>query len=364
MGKMLLIRLVLPVLLLSVHVGAISPSDGCVVLTGANGFLAGHIAEVLLEKGYTVHGTVRPATLQKKHKVQFLLDLAEKLPGTMTLFPAELVHGSFDQAAEGCSAILATAFPLPEGMTDSNSSDPAFLEYQVSAGVEGTDAVMDVAKRLHMKVVLTSSVVACSPTKAKRNLQPGQGVYDESDWGDVSSAAFMNYHYAKQRQEESAYAWNEKNGNSVELASILFPFGVGKPKHNETASSFQVFTGMLGALGPFYFPLEDMHVVDLRDVARAHVHVMEHAAGKGRFIVSPPRDQSHFPGSRLVTLFKEKYPEYPVATIPLPMSLLAAVSPDKGVSEFVGGTNTMIGFDGTKIARELGFEYKYADKME
>jgi len=120
---------------------------------------------------------------------------------------------------------------------------------------------------------------------------------------------------------------------------------------------------MLGNLGPFYLDFKDFHTVDLRDVARAHVHVMEHTAGKGRFIVSPTPEQSLFPSRKLVALFKEKYPEYPVATIPLP-SFLLSFNPDKGASEFVGGDNLLNGFDGTKITRELGFQYRYADKME
>ncbi len=43
----------------------IVPELGCVTVTGATGFVAGHVIEVLLNKGYTVHGTVRTSTLAR-----------------------------------------------------------------------------------------------------------------------------------------------------------------------------------------------------------------------------------------------------------------------------------------------------------
>lgn len=47
----------------------ITPGDK-VLVTGANGFLAVHIVEILLKKGYAVRGTVR--SLQKAQHIQNL----------------------------------------------------------------------------------------------------------------------------------------------------------------------------------------------------------------------------------------------------------------------------------------------------
>jgi len=338
---------------------AIAPSDGCVVLTGANGFLAGYIAEVLLEKGYTVHGTVRPSTLAKQSKVQFLYDMDAKLPGKLKLFPAELVRSAFDVAAKTCSSILITAFPMVKGMADKNGSDPAFLKYQVDAGMQGSYAAMEVAKKFGLKkAVLTTSVATMCPTKAKNHLKLGDTPYNEKDWNDLAALGHLNYAYAKMQSEKAAYDWNKQHGEPLELASVAFPYAVAPPKCMDTYSSFSLFKMVLGGeMGPFYLPV-DMHVVHMRDVARAHVHVMEHSSGKGRFIVSPPPAQSHYPMWKTSALFKRRFPDYPVATIPLP-GLALKFAPDTDLEEILAQCQN--GFDGNKIAHELGFEYQHLD---
>ncbi len=66
-----------------------------VVVTGANGYLAGEIVHQLLQKGYDVHGTVRdPANTAK---TTHLKALTAAFPGKLTLHAADLLQkGSFD----------------------------------------------------------------------------------------------------------------------------------------------------------------------------------------------------------------------------------------------------------------------------
>lgn len=65
-----------------------------VVVTGATGFVASELVKQLLEKGYTVRGTVR--SLQSKDMVQHLEKLGQAMPGHLTLHEADLlkVHRS------------------------------------------------------------------------------------------------------------------------------------------------------------------------------------------------------------------------------------------------------------------------------
>ena len=56
----------------------IYPDLGCVTVTGATGFTAGHVIEVLLNKGYTVHGTVRTSTLGNEKKLAHLRALEKR----------------------------------------------------------------------------------------------------------------------------------------------------------------------------------------------------------------------------------------------------------------------------------------------
>ena len=59
------------------------------VVTGATGFVASELVKQLLEKGYTVRGTVR--SLHNESKVQHLERLGKALPGQLTLHEADLL---------------------------------------------------------------------------------------------------------------------------------------------------------------------------------------------------------------------------------------------------------------------------------
>ena len=77
-----------------------------VLVTGATGFVATHIIEQLLRKGYFVRGTVRDAA----RVPSYLTDL----PGSerLTLVAADLLEpGSFDAAVQGCDYVIHTASP-------------------------------------------------------------------------------------------------------------------------------------------------------------------------------------------------------------------------------------------------------------
>ena len=80
----------------------------CQGLQGGSGFLGTHLVEQLLEKGYTVHATVR--RLRDPDNYAHLKRLAAALPGNLELFKADLMTpGSFDSAIEGCTYVFHTA---------------------------------------------------------------------------------------------------------------------------------------------------------------------------------------------------------------------------------------------------------------
>ena len=74
-----------------------------VCVTGASGFLASELVKQLLERGYTVHGTVR--SLKNPDKVDHL----KKLKGAderLKLFEADLLkEESFKEPVKGCSCV-------------------------------------------------------------------------------------------------------------------------------------------------------------------------------------------------------------------------------------------------------------------
>jgi dihydroflavonol-4-reductase len=110
-------------------------SSPTVVVTGASGFIAGHIIEQLLAKGYKVKGSVR--SLADGTKVKHLHD---NFPG-LELFEADLLApGSFDDAIAGSDYVIHTASPFIISVADPQRDllDPA---------IKGTINVLEAVKK-------------------------------------------------------------------------------------------------------------------------------------------------------------------------------------------------------------------------
>ena len=126
-----------------------------VLVTGATGYIASWIVKKLLERGFTVHGTVR--NLNDLQKIEHLLQLRAEYPGRLMLFEADLMkEESFDEAMEGCEIVIHTASPFfVQHIKDPDKQliQPAQL---------GTRNVLLTANQhpTVKKVVLTSSVAA------------------------------------------------------------------------------------------------------------------------------------------------------------------------------------------------------------
>lgn len=82
-----------------------------VLVTGANGFIASHTINELLENGYRVRGTLRSL-----EKAQWLVELFGKRFGDKAFEPvvvSDMVkEGAFDEVMEGCSGVVHMASDL------------------------------------------------------------------------------------------------------------------------------------------------------------------------------------------------------------------------------------------------------------
>jgi NADP-dependent 3-hydroxy acid dehydrogenase YdfG len=80
--------------------------ERAVCVTGATGYVAGHIIVQLLDKGYHVHGTMR--NLEQTKRVAHLT--GHQQGDKLKLFQADLKKpGSFDEAVQGCFAVIHVA---------------------------------------------------------------------------------------------------------------------------------------------------------------------------------------------------------------------------------------------------------------
>jgi len=335
----------------------------CVVVTGATGFVASHIIEHLFQKGYVVHGTVRDPSNEKK--TAFLRELEKKYDAKLKLFKADLLEPSpFDLAVEGCSSFLHVASPVIQGGMEN--------QQMLDSAVQGTLSALNAAQKGKVKtMVITSSVASISPSKAKAftRLDDCKYPYNESDWNDIATLDKMTYAFTKVQAELATNKWlSEFDKPPFRLATVHFPLAFGPLLTNRVTSSMTVLHSTITGEYPFLVPLY-FNIVDVRDVARAHVHLLEHKQAHGRYIVSINQHLStkSWPDIGNDILETEDLKSLPVATFTLPpwmFSFLVWMQVDKLLTEYhvkAAYFGYQCGYDGTKITNELGFEYQYTD---
>lgn len=245
-----------------------------VLVTGASGFIGMHCILQLLEQGYNVRGTVRNAA-----KSAYLPALFQKhAPQAQNLAFVEadlLQDAGWDEAVSGCDYVLHVASPFPSG-------EPKHEDELIIPAREGTLRVLRAAHRAGVKrLVLTSSTTAIN---AGHN-EDGK-TYDESDWSNVNGR-IAAYPKSKTLAEKAAWEFVNQPDVTLEMA-VINPSVVLGPvlDARQTSTSAEVVLKQLRREYPG-MPRFNMAVVDVRDVAAAHLIAMTlpEAAGK-RFICS------------------------------------------------------------------------------
>ena len=201
------VLLVLPTLLLLLFISPSSSAPAPILVTGASGFLGGHVIHQLLSAGHHVRGTVRG--LPDSSKYDFLrslaADAAASAPGAkLTLVQADLVGSTqamWNAVAAGCAACVHVASPFP------SSAPLNGTEEIIRPALEGTQHVVGACLRARTvkRVVLTSSVSAVEGKQTKP--------CDEADWTDPTEVGF--YEQSKTLAEREAWRlvaeWNTHN---------------------------------------------------------------------------------------------------------------------------------------------------------
>lgn len=241
-----------------------------VCVTGASGFIAAHIVNQLLEKGYRVRGTVR----KSPETYAFLTNL----PGAtarLELFEADLLRPeSFVSAVDGCHYVIHTASPYTINVKNPEKD-------LVEPALNGTRAVLEaaIASGTIKRIVLTSSVAAITdePDSTK--------VFTERDWNTRSSLHRHPYHYSKTLAERAAWDLIARRKPEFDLVTINPAMVIGPsigPTINTTNAMIRDI--MTGA----YPGIMDLNwgFVDVRDVAKAHILAMENPEAKGRYLCS------------------------------------------------------------------------------
>ncbi|WP_280472490.1 NAD-dependent epimerase/dehydratase family protein, partial [Nocardia cyriacigeorgica] len=128
-----------------------------VLVTGATGFIAGHVIAELLNHGYAVRGTVRSLTDARKR--EHLVELAERVGGEIDFAAADLDRDEgWAAAVAGCDYVLHVASPFP-------SAPPDDEQEMIDTAVNGTLRVLrgGAAARAGRRVVVGSTNAAHAP---------------------------------------------------------------------------------------------------------------------------------------------------------------------------------------------------------
>ncbi|CAM6099850.1 unnamed protein product [Calypogeia fissa] len=271
-----------------------------VAVTGATGFIASTLVKDLLERGYTVRGTVRDP--DDRSKVGFLQDF----PGAkerLTLHKADLLQdGAFDSIVAGVDGIFHTASPFFYKITDPQKQliDPA---------VKGTINLLEAAARAKsvQRVVLTSSIASLI-----YNSRPRLGaIVDESWWSDPEWCRERGMWYPLSKTLAEKSAWDFVAGKHFDLVVVNPVFVVGKilqPSLNTSSEGIlEYLSGSETKIknGAFGF-------VDVQDVSLGHILAYENPDAEGRYILC----EKTYHHKQIVAILRQLYPGYPVPTEP------------------------------------------------
>jgi nucleoside-diphosphate-sugar epimerase len=333
-------------------------SSAPVLVTGATGYVAGWIVKELLDAGVTVHAAVRDPG--NKARVGHLEQMAAGAPGRLLLFKADLLdQGSYAEAMAGCKYVFHTASPFVTKVKDPRKE-------LIEPAVAGTRNVLEEASRTPsvQRVVLTSSVAAIYTDAAECAAAPG-GRLDESVWNETASLDYQPYNLSKTLAEKEA--WKIAEGQARwDLVAVNPSLVIGPAtSKNPTSESFDVIRQFGDGTMRTGAPRLGLGVVDVRDLAKAHLAAAFTPAAKGRYIVSTPGTTILELGLALREKFGRSYPIPKNAMPKFAAWLFGPILSDVSRTFISRNVGHAFRADNSKSLRELGVTYRpFKESME
>ncbi|KAL2834317.1 NAD(P)-binding protein [Aspergillus cavernicola] len=312
-----------------------------VLLTGGSGFIAAHILDQLLERGFDVVTTVRSAEKGERLVAAHPNTPKEKFSYVIVKDVAE--DGAFDEAVKSdppFDYVLHTASPFHFNIQDpvKDFLDPA---------IKGTTGILKAIKAhapTVKRVVITSSFAAIINTARHEK------VYSEKNWNPVTWEEGLNpaqtYRASKTFAEKAAWDFVEKEKPNFDIATINPPLVLGPVVHylssldainTSNARIARIVQGLEKEAIP---PTTTFLWVDVRDVALAHIRAIEvPEAGAQRFFVTA----GTYANKDIVDIIRDAYPE------------LDDRLPPKSAPRDL--PKDVYGYDNTKSIQTLGVKY-------
>ncbi|KAH8741538.1 cinnamyl-alcohol dehydrogenase [Cryptosporidium ryanae] len=243
-------------------------SNTTVLVTGATGFIAAHIVERLLLRGYKVRATTRskngPNCIQ-------LLNLPYASENLMLIEADLLDCNSWEEIVKGCNIVIHCASPYKM-----DCKDPYEI---INPAVLGTKNVINACctcEDVHT-VIVTSSIAA-----VVGSYKDGK-VYSEIDWNDDCDPKLHPYLFSKVEAEKIANRVIDERRPSLNLLVVNPGMVIGPSYRDDINQSVQWIYDMITGKMPLTIDLQSGWV-DVRDVAEIHIRLLESENVSGRYI--------------------------------------------------------------------------------
>ena len=263
-----------------------------ICVTGAGGFIASWMVKLLLEKGYTVRGTLRNPDDPKNGHLKEFEGASERL----TLHKVDLLHlDSVRSVINGCHGVFHTASPVTDNP-----------EEMVEPAVSGAKNVIIAAAEAKVRRVVFTSSIGAVYMDPKRSIDL---VVDESCWSDLEFCKNTKnwYCYGKAVAEEAAWDTAKEKGVDMVVVNPVLVLGpLLQPSIN--ASTIHILKYLTGSAKTYANATQAY--VHVRDVALAHILVYEKPSASGRYICA----ESSLHRGELVEILAKYFPDYPVPT--------------------------------------------------
>ena len=315
-----------------------------VLLTGVTGFLGSHTTIQLLNKGYSVLGTLR--NINRAEEIKSVIGQHTKHIDKLTFAEADLSNkAAWSPLMKGIEYVQHIASPIPRNLP----KDEAEI---INPAVNGTLAVLEAAAQNGVKrVILTSSSGAIIYGKAK---DKRSGIYSEDDWSNPDNKKDNTpYFRSKAMAERAAWDFIEKDQSGMSLTTICPGAILGPVLEKDFGTSANIVIKSMDVSMPAV-PKIGFDMVDVRSVAELHILAMEKTEAAGqRFVGS-----SGFLSFAEVTgILKEAYPDRKIPKGTLPSFLVRLISNfDKTLKPILIDLDVERKVDNSKAVELLGWQ--------